>query len=305
MKFLRSKKSFRSDGETSGEAEERQHLRETAVPQVRSVCLTLGPYRNLTTLTASILFLHPRCQVLNHAGGEILGVRDFDFLLHPDTETLANFVARAIQLSRHGVRGQAGGSITASHAFGEGHEMGRLYAESGLPAVKPTIECVVWKESLVVANYLREHQVEVGALLDALPPLRFLQPVRNPLDCAVSSLKQKYKLFRGLPANPSVEQVLEAILEEYAWFASLERERPGRFFAFYEYDFTAVVLRNLADFLDLEADDEWIGRACRAFQLKPGYEHPPDRVDFYRRRVGEIFATAPHWRERLLRFVAD
>ncbi len=31
---------------------------------IRSVCLTLGLYRNLTTLTASVLALHTRCQVL-------------------------------------------------------------------------------------------------------------------------------------------------------------------------------------------------------------------------------------------------
>lgn len=303
MNLLPSLKRFFSAA--SSELTERQRIREMVVPQVRTVCLTLGPYRNLTTLTASILFLHPRCQVLNHARQEILGSREFDFLRWPDRARLDDFTARAIQLSRHGVRGRAGGSITASHAFGEGLEMTRVYEESGLPAVKPHIDCVVWKESLAVANHLRENRVDVDALLEALPPLRFLQPVRNPLDCAVSSLKHKYKLFRGLPEDPTVEQVLDAILREYAWFESLQRKHPDRYFAFYEYNFTAEVLRALAAFLELAPDEQWVGRARQAFQLKPGYEHPPERVAFYRERVGELFADAPFWRERLLRFVAS
>ena len=50
------------------------------IQDIESVCLTLGPYRNLTTLTASVLFLHPNCQVLNHAGIRIYGNRQIDFL---------------------------------------------------------------------------------------------------------------------------------------------------------------------------------------------------------------------------------
>ena len=38
------------------------------IKYVGYVCLTPGPYRNLTTLTVSVLYLHPDYQVLNHAG---------------------------------------------------------------------------------------------------------------------------------------------------------------------------------------------------------------------------------------------
>lgn len=46
--------------------------------QLQTVGLFVGPYRNLTTLTAAVLALHPRCQVLNHAGDRLLrGRKDF------------------------------------------------------------------------------------------------------------------------------------------------------------------------------------------------------------------------------------
>ena len=51
--------------------------------QLRSVCLALGPYRNLTTLTAGILSLHPQCQVLNHAGVRLLPDPERNFLADP------------------------------------------------------------------------------------------------------------------------------------------------------------------------------------------------------------------------------
>lgn len=50
------------------------------VSALRSVALVWGPQRNLTTLLGAILFLHPRCQVLNHAGVGIMGDSRLDFL---------------------------------------------------------------------------------------------------------------------------------------------------------------------------------------------------------------------------------
>src|SRR5690349_16380034 len=93
--------------------------RSVTTDQIRSVCLFLGPYRNLTTLTASLLFLHPRCQVLNHAACRIFGDPRFDFLADYSERRFNDFMRYAIHASRGGRRGQFGGSITHSHAFDE------------------------------------------------------------------------------------------------------------------------------------------------------------------------------------------
>ncbi|MHB8529324.1 MAG: hypothetical protein ACYC8V_07420, partial [Caulobacteraceae bacterium] len=48
-----------------------QAIDPAIVDGVRRTAVILGPYRNLTTLTASVLALHPQCQVLNHASDRI------------------------------------------------------------------------------------------------------------------------------------------------------------------------------------------------------------------------------------------
>ena len=87
------------------------------IKDCQSVCLTLGPYRNLTTLTAATLFLHPNCQVLNHAGKRIFGNRKVDFLSDYSKDKLDRFIQFAIKISSKGQRGKLGGSIIYSHAF--------------------------------------------------------------------------------------------------------------------------------------------------------------------------------------------
>ena len=51
--------------------------------QVEKVCMSLGPQRNLSTLTASLFALHSNCQVLNHAGQRIFHDQRIDFISHP------------------------------------------------------------------------------------------------------------------------------------------------------------------------------------------------------------------------------
>lgn len=84
---------------------------------LKTACFALGPYRNLTTLTAALLFLHPRCQVPNHGSDRILPNPDVNFLIEYGTEKFDAFVRYAIELSAEGTRGRHGGSIMLSHAF--------------------------------------------------------------------------------------------------------------------------------------------------------------------------------------------
>lgn len=81
----------------------------------RVVGAFLGPYRNLTTLTASVLALHPHVQVLNHAGRRLLKQPELDFITEPSTWN--RFCEVALAESRGGTAGLHGGSITHSHAF--------------------------------------------------------------------------------------------------------------------------------------------------------------------------------------------
>ena len=112
---------------------------------VESVCLTLGPYRNLTTLTASALFLHPNCQVLNHAGSRIYSNKQINFLLDYNKTKLDRFIQFAIKISSKGQKGAMGGSITHSHAFDSKYGMKDVYTKKGLELTKDQIKCLFGK----------------------------------------------------------------------------------------------------------------------------------------------------------------
>lgn len=269
-----------------------------------SVCLTLGPYRNLTTLTASLLFLHPHCQVLNHAGARIFGRRELDFLSHYSRERLDRFIQCAIRISAKGRRGGHGGSITHSHAFDEQYAMKAVFERSGGALVKRTVRSLFWKESLRTSNLIRGKQVDLGAIFDQDRRLRFLLPIRNPLDCAVSNIKTGHtNIFEGLPADATTAIVVNAVLDEIRWVAGLEARHPDRFFHFFEHGMSREMLVRLAAFLDLEPLDSWLEAALAAMQLTSGYDHEPAVVESYRHGIADRFDGDPELAAGLLYFV--
>jgi len=278
--------------------------RTLPIEDIRTVCLFLGPYRNLTTLTASILFLHPNCQVLNHAANRIFNDRRTDFFDGYEDEKFDTFVRYAIYASTGGGRGMLGGSITHSHAFDEGHVTRELFESTGGKLIKEKIHSLIWKESLRTSNRIRKTGVDLGAIFARNPRLRFMLPVRNPIDCAVSNIKSGHvKLFRGLDENSPIEKVVEAILDEFKWVRGLERIHPDRFFIYFEPEFREETLVHLAEFLEVEMNEEWKRNSLAAFEIKKRYDHPEPLVMHYRRAVQERFADDEDFAAKLLRFV--
>lgn len=270
-----------------------------------SVCLALGPYRNLTTLTAATLFLHPDCQVLNHGGRKILGNPSVDFLLHYSPETFRRFLCHAVDLSVGGERGDPGGSILLSHAFDDVHPMKSLYSQLGGEPVKPRIRCLFWKESLRTALHIRRHGIDLPAILRAEPRLRFLMPVRNPLDCAVSNVATGHAtLFPDTPDPSSPVDVLRSVLRELAWFRSQQRTHPDRFHSFFEFDVSRESLVDMARFLALEPQDAWLNAAESAMRVRRGRMHSAAFVAHYRKEVEDIFHADRPWKEKLLEFAS-
>ncbi len=158
-----------------------------ALRDLNSVCLFLGPYRNLTTLTASLLTLHPECQVLNHGSNRVLPFAELNFLVDYSDAKFERFCRFALDASRGGRRGDFGGSVTLSHAF-DHDSMRQAYARRyGDRRVKERVSCLVWKESHRVTAFLRRQGLPPEELSRANPKLRFLMPIRNPLDCMLSN----------------------------------------------------------------------------------------------------------------------
>lgn len=275
------------------------------VSQCETVCLALGPYRNLTTLTAATLFLHPHCQVLNHAGVRVYASPSLDFFVDYTPEKFERFMRYAVHISAQGERGDYGGSIVHSHAFDESHQtMKELFASTGAQVVKPLIKSLFWKESLLTSNHIREKRVDFVQLFAREKRLRFLLPVRNPMDCAVSNLKSVHvKKFMGISENPDLRETTRAILEEIYWVAELKERFPDRFFMYFEHTIDRELLVRLAGFLKLEVQPDWIEKAITAMEIKKGYEHESGLLTWYREHVGQRFGRFPALREKLLRFL--
>lgn len=281
--------------------------RSVGIDGCRTVCLALGPYRNLTTLTAATLFLHPNCQVLNHAGTRIFGNPRVDFLSDFSKERLDRFIRFAIKISAKGQRGGLGGSITFSHAFDDRRAKRRMrtaHDEVGTALTKEHIESLFWKESLRTSNLIRDEAIDLSAIFEQDDRLRFLLPVRNPMDCAISNTKTGHvHLFHGLDHDSSVGEALEAILDEIHWFASYRAKFPDRFFWYFENAISREMLVDLARFLKIEPDEHWLENALGVMVIKPSYDHDADLMASYRGLIERKFADDPELSERLLSFV--
>jgi hypothetical protein len=269
---------------------------------VKTVCLALGPYRNLTTLTASVLFLHPHCQVLNHGGRRIFGDKRLDFIGEYSRKRFENFVRYAIHISKKGRRGDHGGSITLSHAFDDKHSMKEIFDGTQLSRTKRNITTLFWKESLKTTNHIRQSKCNLTQLFAENKQVRFLLPIRNPLDCAVSNIKTGHvNRFQSVDRGSSVEEVVEAILEELLWFKKLEMENHERFFYYFEHECNRATLKKMADFLELEASEEWLMNSMEAFNVKSQYNHSRRVMSCFKDSVERKFAEYPVFAEQLLR----
>jgi hypothetical protein len=260
------------------------HLNQKAklnISKIRTVCLTLGPYRNLTTLTAAIIALHPTCQVLNHASDRILGKPPGEMFTNYSDANFERFVEFTALISGSGKRGRYGGSITLSHAFDHDVVRHKYEQRYGKKMIKENIRCLFWKESMRLNNYIRNNQVSLEDLISKNSKLRFLMPIRNPLDCAISNLKSGHaKYFRSLKIF-SIENVLNSIIKEISWFLDLRKDHPDRFFYYVESGFTKRLLISLANFLQVKQDDDWIHDALDCFQLIKPYQYNQGLIDHY------------------------
>jgi len=278
--------------------------KQVQIGSCERVCLALGPYRNLTTLTGSVLFLHPNCQVLNHARDRVYNIPEVDFLSSYSAITFNRFIQYAIFISGKGRRGRYGGSITYSHAFDSGHEMANVFRRTGFDLVKDKIHCLFWKESLAASNFLRDHQVNIDELLIKEKRLVFLLPIRNPLDCAVSNIRSGHaSRFRGLDCQPSVGECLLAILDEINWFLSLQARHPDRFFHYYAHSIDSTMLFSLASFLGLTAFQKWIDDGLSVMVVKSAYAHDQALFQLYQQNVKSVFSDKPEAIKQLLKYL--
>ncbi|HEX7272851.1 MAG TPA: hypothetical protein VF420_11940 [Casimicrobiaceae bacterium] len=278
---------------------------EVNAAQLASVCILLGPYRNLTTLTSAVLSLHPQCLVLNHAAIRTLPNAKLNFLANYSRDKFQEFVRYACYASHGGTGGQYGGDIHLSHGF---EREAMRAAEAKLQSRgRGSVKCIVWKDSHLVTNFLREARVDVAALLRRNDRVKFMLPVRNPVDCAISNLQTGHVAFfdpaRGLSSGSRVEDVVAGVLDEIAWFLGLRDTsgRPENFFLYFEHEAGRDVLERMLDFLGLPRDETYLAAAADAFKVS-GNARATQPIEGYAGEVNRKFERYPAIRDALLKF---
>jgi len=273
------------------------------IKNIETVCLILGPYRNLTTFFSSILFLHPDCQVLNHAGRRVHGNKNIDFLSSYSTEIFENFIRFSLEICSRGERGTYGGSILLSHAF-ESKILKNLYRkQKNKLKNKSSIKALVWKESLLNTNLIRTDGFELDNLLIKEKKLKFILPIRSPLDCTFSNIKTGHaRLFKGINDKSTPFDVLGKVIDEIYWFVEKKEMFPDRFFYFFEQDISKNLLIEILKFLNISEDTKWISNAEKVIINKSNYKFDADIINFYEDLISNKFHRFPALIEKLKYF---
>jgi hypothetical protein len=272
-----------------------QKSRKIDISAVKSVCLMLGPYRNLTTMTAATLYLHNNCQVLNHAGERIYGKHKVDFLQNNfQVKRLDRFIQYAILISAGGFRGKRGGSITHSHAFTEEYGFPMKEDKNRPPLVKNEIQCLLWKESLRTSLIIRQRKIDFDHVFSKDKRLRFLLPVRDPIHCAFGNIKSGHiNMYENNKKSPDIFYSLDLVLTEIFWIARLKRSYPNRFHYFFEHSISKEMIRKLANFLELKDENEWLEDAIKVMRPKSNYKTNKSLINYYLERVEDYSSEFP------------
>lgn len=269
-----------------------------AADRIDTVVLPLGPYRNLTTMTAALFALHPQAVVLNHAAMRVFGTRydPFDDL---SPARWRAFKALSTRLLRHGRKSSYGGNVLYSHAF-RGGSLSLLYAERfGETLLKPAARTLFWKDSMRFQNRFESGDPSIEAWLAANDQTVFIFPVRDPMDCARSNRATGHWHHLVPKDQAQFGPILRRVLEALRWFRRLERADPARFWSFTEAEIGPDFPERFAAFCRIARDPVWLADAPRAIQVVERSEHKTEHRALYAELLDEIFADDPEMRARL------
>ncbi len=198
----------------------------TGIDNQRVCIILLGQDSNLANLIASLLNLHPSCQVLHHASDRILGMPALDIFLKYSPKIFQHFSQFLIKESKYG-------DISPYSGF-ENTIVQEIYLKryGRNPVIKKRIDALIWNDPRAIWQYIRQTNIDLHNLIENNDQICFLRP-------KVSSF----------PDTKSSEE---------RWLTNMEQLYPSRFFGFFASQFGKDLLEKLASFLDLSYDKSWI-----------------------------------------------
>jgi hypothetical protein len=270
----------------------------SAASQLKTVGILVGPPRNFATLTATISGLHPECCAFDQAGERFFSPRR-DFLTHYSDKRLRAFCAGALKESCIGPRTRVAHHFDRFNLQSLDHDRLTKSAATDPPT------CLVWKDPLLATTRIRSSDSSIIELLDSAPKLRFILPIRNPLDCAISNLRNSHMEGAEDIAEDRT-RTLARILEMISWVAALEVRHPDRFLTLFQDDTPEKVAGGLLRLLSLRDDPQWRDSVGVAFKIHGNpYTHGPEMYDAFESGVESYFRCLPGVASRLKALVGE
>lgn len=267
---------------------------------IKCVCIFLGPYRNLSTMTSSFLSLHPNCEVLNHAGDRVLGRKKVDFLRYQKQSVMNRFLSFAVYASNFGKKGPYGGGIFHSHAF-DNSSLRQIYNKRKDQHIKNDVKCIVWKEPHKVSNYLIEKKIDMGNFSKMKQEIKFILPVRNPIHCVISNKNNNYASFFGSD-NLSIPEIMEKLIDQYLFFLNLQQKYPSSYFYIFENEYISQ-LDDLEPFLTLPKSKEWKNDVINNFHIVDKGKQEEKLIRYCLELVEEKLNDFPIFKTKLINLI--
>ncbi len=265
---------------------------------VNNLTLFIGPYRNLTTFLAAMFSLHPQLLVLNHAGTRVFKNKDINFLNNYSEIKFHTFINFFIHAIKKGYKGMRGGNIKYSHVFEKNEKLHQLLDKNKVDTNNKF--SLVWKESHMVTNYFVENKNELITVLEKNQKINLLFPVRNPLDCASSTLNNnKSKYFKPENRN-DIASIVKEIFDQYLFFLEIKKNYPNRILFFFENDFNSDKLSELCEFLKIEKSDEWNSFVKENLKITSSYKYSDKTIEMCVREIEKLFINYPEFKYKLL-----
>lgn len=262
---------------------------------VTNLILFVGPYRNLTTYLAANIALHPSCDVLNHAGIRVFANEKINFLSQYTDEKFEQFLQFFNYACQFGYKGIRGGNVVYSHAFETNPALKKAYQNKDESSEK---NCLVWKESHLVTNLLIKNKTDYEKILSN-DKIKFLFPVRNPLDCATSNIKTgKYKLFENR-TKAELKDVTNKIFEHYLFFLSLQKKHPSKIYFVYENEINKQSISALCNFLNVSDDNDWQETMLSNFKINTSYNYSTELLKWTNNTLEQKFNDYPEFLAKL------
>lgn len=272
---------------------------------ISTIVVPLGPYRNLTTLTAAIFALHPNAIVLNHAGARMWSDAGVDIFGQPLRESIPAFVETAVRFCTGGEKGAHGGSILNSHAFDDRRLTGAYQKLYGNMVLKPSVHVLFWKESMRITNRIIDNRIEWSEWFAEADEIginvKLLAPMRNPIDCAHSNLRTGH--WRHIGGADEFTSVLDGIVGSWRMCRDIALQHPERMLMFREVDLTADgFYSRLADYVGLRRDESWI-TSCREVVAVRDRKRSDDDIRTLKKCLLRQFPKDPEFSSWILEMV--